>query len=190
MLKAFKSILFLFLVLSVSGQDKAALIGEVLTTAKDYSDIAPVLEIIRKNEMYSFVPSLCPIREKYRISDTYGFRMHPILKKRLFHSGIDLAAEYAATIHATATGKVTFAGDLAGYGKTVRITHKYGFITQYSHLTFIYCRPGETKNKGDVIGFVGSTGQSTGNHLHYEITKNRKKINPLNFFEYENEIRE
>lgn len=182
------NILLLFLTLPVAGQDKTALMEKVLTTAKDYKEVAPVIEIIRKHEIYFFVPSLCPIREKYRISDYYGYREHPILKKRLFHSGIDLAAEYAAAIHTTAAGTVTHAGALAGYGKTVIVRHKYGFITQYSHLTYIYTKSGQAVNKGDVIGFVGSTGQSTGNHLHYEVTKNGKKINPLNFMN--NEIRQ
>ena len=78
-------------------------------------------------------------------------------------------------------GTVTFAGETPGYGKTVVVTHRFGFQTRYAHLTLIYTRKGAKVEKGDVIGFVGSTGISTGNHLHYEVIKNQKRINPLNF---------
>lgn len=88
---------------------------------------------------------------------------------------------YAATVHAAASGTVTFAGETPGYGKTVVVTHRFGFQTRYAHLTLIYTRKGAKVEKGDVIGFVGSTGISTGNHLHYEVIKNKKRINPLNF---------
>lgn len=176
----------LFLCIAVSwpsaGQDKAALMIQVLQTAKDYGQIAPVLDIIRRyDDIYCFVPSLCPVKEKYRVSDYYGYRIHPILKKRMFHDGIDLAAAYASTIHAAADGTVIQAGTVGGYGKTVVIRHKYGFVTRYSHLTYIYCKVGQDVCKGGVIGFIGSTGRSTGNHLHYEVEKNNRKINPLKF---------
>lgn len=176
------NIVFLFLALPVFGQSKADLMADVLRTAKDYPDIAPVMGIIRRHEqVFKYVPSICPIKEEYRVSDYFGYRIHPIQGTRQFHSGIDMAAAFAATIHATAEGTVVFAGTMAGYGKTVIIRHRYGFKTQYSHLTYIYCTVGREIEKGHVIGFVGSTGQSTGNHLHYEVIKNKKKINPLNF---------
>ena len=92
-----------------------------------------------------------------------------------------MAAVYAATVYAAASGTVTFAGETPGYGKTVVVTHRFGFQTRYAHLTLIYTRKGAKVEKGDVIGFVGSTGISTGNHLHYEVIKNQKRINPLNF---------
>ena len=92
-----------------------------------------------------------------------------------------MAAEYAATVHATASGTVSFSGDVPGYGKTVVVTHRFGFKTRYAHLTRIYRHKGAVVVKGEVIGFVGSTGQSTGNHLHYEVIKNDRVINPINF---------
>lgn len=180
MLRAFS--LVWFTVCSVSAQDKSDLMAGVLQTASGYEGIAPVADILRRdNRIFRFVPSICPLRERYRISDRFGYRTHPITHRRQFHSGIDLAAAYAATVHAAADGVVTFAGVRSGYGRTVVIAHRYGFRTQYSHLTRIYCREGQRVTKGGVIGFVGSTGTSTGNHLHYEIVKNSKKINPLNF---------
>ena len=165
-----------------SAQDKVALMVEVLQSAADYEGVISVKEILqREGSVFRFVPSICPLREAYRISDRFGYRIHPITGERKFHSGVDLAAAYAATVHTTADGVVAFAGRRAGYGLTVIIRHKYGFVTQYSHLTQVYCRNGQQVDKGGVIGFVGSTGVSTGDHLHYEIVKNNKKINPLNF---------
>lgn len=165
-----------------AAQDKRALIVEVLQTAGDHGNIAPVWDIVQRDEdIYRFVPSLAPLKEEYRISDRYGYRTHPISGKRQFHRGLDMAAMYAATVHTTASGTVTFAGVTPGYGKTVVVTHRFGFQTRYAHLTLVYTRKGAEVEKGDVIGFVGSTGTSTGNHLHYEVIKNKKNINPLNF---------
>ena len=179
------SIVCLIVALPGFSQDKSGLMVQVLNTAKDYKGIAPVAGIIKQNELiFKYVPSICPLKEKYRISDYYGYRIHPIKKTRLFHSGVDMAAAYAATIHATAAGTVTYSGYMAGYGKTVVVNHRYGFKTQYSHLTYIYCRVGQEVEKGKIVGFVGSTGQSTGNHLHYEVIKNNQKINPLNFISW------
>lgn len=146
------AILALIPVGRVGAQDKRSLIVEVLQTAGDYGDIAPVWGIVQKDgDIYRFVPSVAPLKEKYRISDRYGYRTHPI------------------------------SGETPGYGKTVVVTHRFGFQTRYAHLTLIYTRKGAKVEKGDVIGFVGSTGISTGNHLHYEVIKNQKRINPLNF---------
>lgn len=92
-----------------------------------------------------------------------------------------MAAEYAATVHATASGTVSFSGNVPGYGKTVVVTHRFGFQTRYAHLTRIYRHKGDAVEKGEVVGFVGSTGLSTGNHLHYEVIKNNRMINPINF---------
>ena len=176
------AILALIPVGRVGAQDKRSLIEEVLQTAGDYGDIAPVWGIVQKDgDIYRFVPSVAPLKEKYRISDRYGYRTHPISGERQFHAGLDMAAVYAATVHAAASGTVTFAGETPGYGKTVVVTHRFGFQTRYAHLTLIYTRKGAKVEKGDVIGFVGSTGISTGNHLHYEVIKNQKRINPLNF---------
>ena len=165
-----------------TAQDKRGLIVEVLRTAGDYGNIAPVWDIIRRDrDIYRFVPSVAPLKEKYRISGRYGYRVHPVSGERQFHTGVDMAARYAATVHAAASGTVTFAGTMPGYGKTVVVTHRFGFQTRYAHLTLVYIRKGKEVEKGEVIGFVGSTGTSTGNHLHYEVIKNQKRINPLNF---------
>lgn len=106
------AILALIPVGRVGAQDKRSLIVEVLQTAGDYGDIAPVWGIVQKDgDIYRFVPSVAPLKEKYRISDRYGYRTHPISGERQFHAGLDMAAVYAATVHAAASGTVTFAGE-------------------------------------------------------------------------------
>ena len=137
------------------------------------------MPVIRKYPViYNSLPFGLPLREKYRISSNYGNRFHPLDKVMKFHSGVDFASEYAATIHATANGSVIFAGKKAGYGKCVIVQHEYGYSTLYGHLTLYYTKKGKKVNKGDVIGFLGNTGKSTGDHLHYEIKKHTYAINP------------
>lgn len=168
--------------LPILGQSKNSLVTQVLSTARDFRDISNVLSIIREDKrVYSYVPSVSPIKEKYRLSGTFGYRYHPISHKPKFHSGVDMAASYASIVRATASGTISFAGLTRGYGKRIVITHKYGFVTAYAHLTYIYVQPGHFVRKGQCIGFVGSTGYSTGNHLHYEIIKNKRYIDPLPF---------
>lgn len=180
-----KTVLILLLLVSAVGfsqTEKIQLIEQVVTSAANYDEIKNVIDIVKKEKnVYAYIPTFCPITEKYYISSPYGMRLHPILKENIFHSGIDMAAEYAAKIHAAADGTVTFAGSKGTYGKMIEITHKYGFITRYGHLTWIYAKLNQVIKKGDVIGFVGSTGRSTGDHLHFEIIKNGEKINPYGF---------
>lgn len=95
------------------------------------------------------LPLACPLKEKFRISSTYGGRIHPLTKKRSFHSGIDMAVELAAPVYATASGTVTFAGKKGGYGRCVVIRHSYGFETLYAHLAAYYTTKGKkTRERG------------------------------------------
>lgn len=162
---------------------KQDLIIEVLKTAKDFSGIAGIASIIKGYpEIYRQIPHAHPLgRQDYRLTSGFGYRTHPISQIRKLHAGIDLASDYANKVHATANGEVIFAGTQAGYGKLVIIEHSNGFQTYYAHLTYIYSKVGEKVKSGNVVGFVGSTGQSTGNHLHYEIRKDGVPINPMPF---------
>lgn len=135
------------------------------------------------------LPLSCPLKDKFRISSPYGGRIHPITGKHSFHSGIDMAVELAAPVHATASGTVVFAGRKGGYGRCVIIRHSYGFETLYAHLAAYYTTEGKKLGKGAVIGFVGSTGRSTGYHLHYEIRKNGRTIKPY-WYGYDNSGRD
>ncbi len=116
-----------------------------------------------------------------RITSRYGYRTDPFTGKYEFHDGVDIKAPRGTPVRATAEGKVIFAGWKAGYGKTVIIKHAYGFRTLYSHLSKIKVRAGRWVKSGDVIGYVGSTGRSTGPHVHYEVWRYSRKQNPLKY---------
>lgn len=164
-------------------ESKHDLLIEVIQTAKDFRGISSIVEIIKSYpEVYRSIPHQHPLgHQTYYTSSVFGYRTHPISKERTFHRGVDFASEYANKVHATADGVVTYSGEKKGYGKLVIVEHAHGFNTYYAHLTYIYTRQGRKVKAGHVIGFVGSTGQSTGNHLHYEVRKNQVPINPTPF---------
>ena len=114
-----------------------------------------------------------------RITSGYGWRKNPFTGRGSeFHSGVDIASSYGTRIVATGAGKVTFAGYRAGYGYTVVISHGYGYTTMYAHCSSINVRVGQQVTRGALIARMGSSGRSTGPHVHYEITYNGKTINP------------
>ena len=113
-----------------------------------------------------------------RVTSGFGGRFHPILGYARMHSGLDLAAAYGSPIVAAADGRVVSAGWHGGYGQIVRIAHAGGIQTMYGHMSRIVARGGAAVRQGQVIGFVGSTGLSTGPHLHYEVLKNGRAVNP------------
>jgi len=116
-----------------------------------------------------------------RLSDKYGWRKHPVYRKRLFHAGIDIAAPKGAPIAATANGKVIYAGRRSGYGNLVIISHANGLSTRYAHCSSILVKKGQNVKAGQLVARVGATGVATGNHLHFEVRKNGKTQNPLTF---------
>jgi len=113
-----------------------------------------------------------------RLTSGFGERFHPILGYRRFHAGLDLAASAGTPIVAAADGRVVGAGWRGGYGQQVEIAHAGGVETLYGHMSRIAAHAGEVVRKGQVIGYVGSTGLSTGPHLHFEVTKNGRPVNP------------
>jgi murein DD-endopeptidase MepM/ murein hydrolase activator NlpD len=114
-----------------------------------------------------------------RVTSGFGSRFHPILGYERFHRGVDLKATYGTPIVAAADGRVVAAGWHGGYGQQVSIAHAGGIQTSYGHMSRIAARSGETVRQGQVIGYVGSTGLSTGPHLHFEVLKNGRPVNPL-----------
>jgi len=116
-----------------------------------------------------------------KINSGFGYRKDPFKKRAGFHSGIDIDANYGQKIVATADGKVTKASWHSSYGKTVIIEHENGYETLFGHLSSISVKEGDQVKVGDVIGKAGSTGRSTGTHLHYEVMKDGKRVNPKNF---------
>ena len=114
-----------------------------------------------------------------RVTSGFGSRLHPILGYARFHRGVDLGASAGTPIVAAADGRVVAAGWHGGYGRQVAIAHVDGIQTSYGHMSRIAAYPGEMVRRGQVIGYVGSTGLSTGPHLHYEVTKNGRPVNPM-----------
>jgi murein DD-endopeptidase MepM/ murein hydrolase activator NlpD len=113
------------------------------------------------------------------LTSGFGERFHPILGYARFHAGVDLGATYGAPIVAAADGRVVSAGWRGGYGQAVAIAHAQGLQTLYGHMSRIAAFAGETVHRGQIIGYVGSTGLSTGPHVHFEVTKNGRPVNPL-----------
>jgi murein DD-endopeptidase MepM/ murein hydrolase activator NlpD len=114
-----------------------------------------------------------------RITSGFGMRYHPILHYERFHAGLDFGAPYGSPIVAAANGQVVAAGWAGGYGNEVQISHGGGVVTLYGHMSGVVARPGEVVRQGQVIGYVGSTGLSTGPHLHFEVKVNGQAVNPL-----------
>ena len=144
-----------------------------------------VFEITKeKQKMLKAIPSIQPInnRDLTRIASGFGMRMHPIYKILKMHKGMDFTAPVGTEIYATGDGVIEKVGWTGGYGKTILINHGYGYKTRYAHCSKFKCRRGQKVKRGDQIGYVGNTGQSTGPHLHYEVFKNKRQINPVNFF--------
>ncbi|MGQ9731967.1 MAG: murein hydrolase activator EnvC family protein [Candidatus Zipacnadales bacterium] len=119
-----------------------------------------------------------PLRHSYRVSSGFGMRFHPILHRYIHHPGVDLACPAGTPIHAAATGRVVHAGWWGPLGKAVLIDHGGGWSTVYGHCSQLACSPGQYVTAGDVIGYVGSTGRSTGPHLHYGVRRYGVCVNP------------
>ncbi len=137
------------------------------------------------------VPVGSPISsaDLYRISDKFGWRKHPILKKWIFHEGTDFAANKGMDIVTTSDGVVErVIKSKKGYGNRIIINHGYGYKTVYAHLSKFNVKRGQTVKKGDLIGYVGNTGRSTGPHLHYEVLVNNRPTNPQQYFYYGDEL--
>ena len=116
---------------------------------------------------------------KCRISSGFGYRKDPFTGRRSFHNGVDLVPGYGASVYASISGVVTYAGSMGGYGKLIVIQHINGYSTRYGHLSRILVTKGKRVRQGQRIGNVGNTGRSTGAHLHFEARKNGKAINPM-----------
>ena len=134
------------------------------------------------NEIVSSMPLDNPMgKQEHRQSSGFGMRIDPFRGALAFHSGVDLAGPAGAPVRSTSEGKVIFTGWKGAYGNTVDVAHGYGFVTRYGHLSAIKVREGQAVKSGDVVGVQGSTGRSTGNHLHYEVRYENKPLNPNNF---------
>ena len=129
------------------------------------------------------IPNGMPIQAR-RISDRFGTRIHPVTTKRQMHNGIDFKADIGTPVYATADAIAEYAAfhKQSGFGKLIILQHSFGFKTYYAHLDKIVIKPGQFIQKGDLIGYSGNTGISTGPHLHYEVRYNENAVNPINFY--------
>lgn len=140
-------------------------------------------EVQNDKHKLDHIPAVLPINIKdYTMSSGYGVRIDPVYKSRKFHAGLDFAASAGTEVFATADGKVSFAGTKGGYGNTVDINHGYNYTTRYAHLSKILVPEGKEVKRGELIGHVGSTGKSTGPHLHYEVRFKGEPQNPVNYY--------
>ncbi|MGB0849710.1 MAG: M23 family metallopeptidase [Bacteroidia bacterium] len=138
-----------------------------------------------KSKMLASIPAIQPIPNKNlrRIASGYGYRVDPIYKTRKMHKGMDFTAPTGTKIYATGDAVVKkVVNKRWGYGKHVVLSHGYGYSTLYGHMSRINVRPGQKVKRGQLIGLVGSTGKSTGPHLHYEVHKNGRAVNPVGYF--------
>ena len=126
-----------------------------------------------------------PINNKdlTRTASGWGWRIHPIYKIKKFHEGMDFSAPIGTEVYATGDGTVsTVETSYSGYGKHVKIDHGFGYVTTYAHMSKFNVKVGQKVKRGDIIGFVGTTGISTGPHLHYEVVKKGQKVNPQLYY--------
>jgi len=157
--------------------------GRAYVQTKSFDD---VVEMARdKEQMLAAIPAIQPVANKNlkRMASGYGYRIHPIYKVRKMHWGTDFSAPTGTPIYATGDGKVTkYKRSRAGYGNHIIIDHGYGYQTLYAHMSKVDVRRGQKVKRGDIIGYIGSSGRSTAPHLHYEVIKDGRKINPVNYF--------
>ncbi len=178
----------------VLGMDQGDLSGSIATTLnnlsrrvayqnKSYDEIAGFIK--DKATLLACTPAIQPVSNKdlSRIASGFGYRVDPVYKTVKMHAGLDFAAPQGTPIYATANGTVKVAGNTAnGYGNHVVINHGYGYETLYGHMVRVKVHAGQVVKRGEIIGWVGSTGKSTGPHCHYEVHKNGQHIDPVYFF--------
>lgn len=139
--------------------------------------------VVSQTDKLAHIPSILPINvADYTISSGYGNRIDPVYGTTKFHAGLDFPADMGDAVFSTAKGKVVFAGWKSGYGNCIDIDHGYNYLTRYGHLSKVLVSQGQDVVRGDKIGEVGSTGKSTGPHLHYEVRFKGEPQNPVNYY--------
>jgi murein DD-endopeptidase MepM/ murein hydrolase activator NlpD len=159
---------------------------EVYIQSKSYDE---VLELaLNKEEMLACIPAIQPVanKELKRTASGWGYRMHPIYKVRKFHYGMDFTAPSGTPVYATGDGKVIEVSGSSrsrvGFGLVIKIDHGYDYETLYGHLSAFNVKRGQKVKRGDIIGYIGNTGGSTAPHLHYEVHKNGRAVNPAYYY--------
>jgi murein DD-endopeptidase MepM/ murein hydrolase activator NlpD len=156
---------------------------QLVVQSKSLDEIVELAK--NKEEMLASIPAIQPVANKNlkRMASGYGYRIHPVYKTRKFHSGMDFSAPEGTPVYATGNGRVEkTTKSRRGYGNQVVINHGFTYKTLYAHLQSYVVRRGQKVKRGDLIGYVGSTGVSTAPHLHYEVIKGNRKMNPAYYY--------
>lgn len=154
----------------------------VYIQSKSFDEVVNLCK--RNDEMLACIPAIQPVSNKNlkQTASGYGTRIDPIYKTVKFHAGMDFSADIGTPVYVTGNGKVVKAGWERLYGNCILIDHGFGYVTRYAHLSKIKVRVGQKVVRGEVIGEVGSTGKSTGPHLHYEVHVKGQVVNPVNYY--------
>lgn len=150
---------------------------------KSFNEISGFLK--NKEKLLAATPAIQPVSnaDLKKVASGYGYRIDPVYKTVKFHAGLDFTAPQGTPIYATANGVVKVAGNIGnGYGNHVVLNHGYGYETLYGHMYRLKVKGGQVVRRGEIIGWVGSTGKSTGPHCHYEVHKNGRPLDPVYFF--------
>ena len=170
--------------MSVLGEDNIDLRLQELSTliAQKEAQIKALDRILSQKKWQSNLNYLAnlPVRQG-AITSTYGYRTDPFTGRTAFHAGMDFSGAEGEDIYAVAAGIVSFAGQKSGYGNVIEVTHGDGYITRYAHAQRLAAKEGDMVAKDQVIAYMGSTGRSTGTHLHYEVLANGRQIDPMTY---------
>ncbi len=158
---------------------------QLYVQSKSYDEVIDMAK--NKEEMLSSIPAIKPIAvdDLRRIAGYFGYRIHPIMKVERFHEGMDFTAPLGTDIYATGDGVVSRIQrdrSRTGFGNMIEVDHGFGYKTIYAHLEEIHVNRGDSVSRGEIIGLVGNTGFSTAPHLHYEVRKNNRPVDPINYY--------
>lgn len=155
---------------------------QIYVQSKSFDEVVDLCK--QHDEMLTCIPAIQPVANKNlkQTASGYGMRIDPIYKTLKFHSGMDFSANVGTPVYVTGNGKVVQAGWNGLYGKCIVIDHGFGYTTRYAHLNKISVKVGQQVKRGETIGEVGSTGKSTGPHLHYEVHVKGQVVNPVNYY--------
>ena len=163
-------------------KDLDVLSKQMVVQSKSLDEIVSLAK--EKESMLASIPAIQPVKNQdlKRMASGYGMRMHPILKTRRMHNGMDFTSPKGTPIFASGNGKIKKAHRSSSFGKVVYIDHGYGYETIYAHMSKITAKKGQVVKRGDIIGYVGNTGRSMAPHLHYEVHKNGRAVNPIYYY--------
>jgi murein DD-endopeptidase MepM/ murein hydrolase activator NlpD len=149
---------------------------------RSQQDVLSSLEqyILTKDTIFGSIPTGKPVDSGW-VSSFYGYRIDPFNGKKTFHQGIDIAGKVGSEVHAVAEGIVTWVGNRGGYGSLVEVDHGNGYVTRYAHNEEVTVEKGQRVSRGDTLALMGSTGRSTGPHVHFEVLRDGRHVNPYNF---------